>query len=129
MTTPKEVRVPISADVLAYIQQYNEGGEKYGRTAARILTAAMRAGIKPVPFTPVKHDDLWTPEEDALILQQDTEGDTWPNGKPRYTFTIPELMEQTGRSPAAIKKRRSRLLDPRWTPPVSHADVPGADDA
>lgn len=37
---PQAIRVPITVDLLAYIQRHNIEDEPYGRTAARILEAA-----------------------------------------------------------------------------------------
>lgn len=95
MTKPQAIRVPITVDLLEYIQHHNIEGETYGRTVQRIVAAAKLDNLTPAPPRELKHDRPWTSDEDAAAL------DT--------TRTYREIAEDIRRSPQAVANRRLRL--------------------
>lgn len=88
------IRVPVTADTLAYLIKHNKPGETYGRTAARILETATAQNVPPCDREILTRRQ-WTPEEDAAVL------DT--------SRTYKQIGADIGRSPNAVATRRSRL--------------------
>lgn len=106
MSQPRKAVVPLTAATLAYVQRHNAPDEPYGRTIARILTAAAALDLEPAEPTPIKLDRPWSEADTALVLDGHT---TTTGGQSRYTYTADELSERLDRTPQAIHAHRRRL--------------------